>query len=487
MFNQLSQQFLSEEGSHFLPLKQFMQIWEKAWYERSRSSQIFLSDQKEDIFTEDNLFLEDCSQQRSFEETLQQMIKSLLQGQMPVYHPYVFAHLHCPVMTSSLMADFLIHSMNQSMDSWDQAPMATMIEEKVIKDLCTLLHYQNGDGVFTSGGTQSNLMGLLLAREKAKECGYPLHQLRAYTSEVTHFSIRKGWRLLGFSDQQLIVIPVDSTFCIDLTLLAEQIAQDKKEGLIPFLLVGTYGTTNFGSLDPISHMSLIAKKNHLWFHVDACYGGGHLFCQEQDEVSLLLKGADSLAIDFHKMLYQSISCSAFLIQDKKHFQLLHEHHSYLNREEDEEEGMINLVGKSLQTTRSFDALKVYMTFQLCGRGKLKEILTKSLNQVDYYRHYLRQQKDLILCEPTNLHILCFQFVPPSLKSHQINDFQKKMRQEMLKLGHCSFGQMTFRDKVYLKMTLLNPFLKDDDCEQLVMKMRTLTPMILEKFFHEHQS
>lgn len=184
------------------------------------------------------------------EAAIARAVEYFLKDSLSVHHPQCVAHLHCPSLVVSQAAEVLINATNQSMDSWDQSPSATIIEMKLIDWLRTRVGYQPGDaGVFTSGGTQSNLMGLMLARDaffaakghSIQQDGLigDLRKIRVLCSENAHFSVQKNMALLGLGYQSVILVKTDDCSRMDLNDLAAKIAQCNANGEQILAIVAT--------------------------------------------------------------------------------------------------------------------------------------------------------------------------------------------------------------------------------------------------------
>lgn len=409
---------------------------------------------------------------RVLELTKQKILPNMLRTPSTDYMP----HLHGPAVLESLASELIISAYNQSMDSWDQAPVATEIEVEVIRHLCALYNLgQQADGVFTSGGSQSNQTAIILARDwycseilkfDVKKYGLPeqFKKLRMYTSEISHFSMEKSAHILGLGYESVVKIPVDSKKRMDTTVLKKRIAQDIEEGNLPFLVVGTVGTTDFGSIDPLFEIAAVCKEHNIWFHADAAYGSGVILSDAYKNRVAGLALCDSITVDFHKMFLLPISCSAVLVKDAADFDALTIHADYLNREEDEEDGYINLVDKSLQTTRRFDALKVWMSFLCRGKDGWSEIITKSMENASYlYTLLKKNQRFSVIAEPEITSVV-FRFVSGTEKDDDIN---RAVRRTLLHKHGIVVGQTVADGNVCLKFTLLNPLMTHKKLEQLI--------------------
>ncbi|MDN5696680.1 MAG: pyridoxal-dependent decarboxylase, partial [Rubrobacter sp.] len=225
--------------------------------------------------------------------TLREVGGAALANSVAVSHPRAMAHLHCPPLVAALAAEHLISAANQSLDSWDQSPSATILEQKLVRWLCDLFGINEGraDGVFTSGGSQSNLMGLLLARNRyardwlgvdVQRDGLPpeASRLRILCSEAAHFTVRQSAALLGLGESAVVAVRTDERQRMSPRALDARLDELDREGLLPIAVVGTAGTTDFGSIDPLEELADRAVERELWLHVDAAYGGALILSDE---------------------------------------------------------------------------------------------------------------------------------------------------------------------------------------------------------------
>ena len=418
--------------------------------------------------------------EKVFELTKQKILPNLLRTTSTDYVP----HLHGPGLKETIASELIISTFNQSMDSWDQSPVATEIEVETINHLCKLYGYnENSDGVFTSGGSQSNQTAIILARDwfcneilkydvKKNGLNENCSKLRMYTSEISHFSMEKSAHILGLGYQAVVKVPVDSRKKMDISALKALIQKDKQEGNIPFLIVGTVGTTDFGSIDPLHEVAEIARENSMWLHADAAYGSGVIMSDKYKERVSGLELCDSITVDFHKMFLMPISCSAVLIKDARDFDALTIHADYLNREEDEEDGYTNLVDKSLQTTRRFDALKVWTSFQVRGKDGWNTIINTALENAQYFYNRLSLDKDFeVICEP-EISSVVFRY-KGNLDNKQADEVNKTIRRTLLHKHGIVIGQTVSNDNVCLKFTLLNPLITHEKIDEIMDLIKKL--------------
>ena len=395
------------------------------------------------------------------------------------------AHLHGPALIETIAAELILSTFNQSMDSWDQSPVATEIELEVVAALCKLFGYgTESDGVFTSGGSQSNLSGIMLARDwfcntklnhDIKKFGLPenYRKLRLYTSEISHFSMEKSTHLLGMGYDAVVKVPVDARQKMDIAVLRRLVEEDVKAGNIPFCAVATIGTTDYGSIDNVEEINAICKEYGMWLHADAAYGSGVIMSEEYRSRIGNLSLCDSITVDFHKMFVMPISCSAVLLKDGKNFEVLTLHADYLNREEDEEDGYTNLVGKSMQTTRRFDALKVWIAFQTRGKDGWSNLISTCVENAAYWYKCLKANTRFEVVTEPEISSVVFRVLPGKNCSEDADTLNKKIRRALIHEHGIVIGQTVFNEAVHLKFTLMNPlitFEKLDKMQELILSM-----------------
>lgn len=406
------------------------------------------------------------------EMTKEKILPNLLKTSSTDYMP----HLHSPATLESIASEVIISTFNQSMDSWDQAPVATEIEVEVINHLCKMYGYDTkADGVFTSGGSQSNQTAIILARDwfcneilkyDVKKFGLPQNyqKLRMYTSEISHFSMEKSAHILGLGYQSVVKVPVDKNKKMDMQIFKQLVEKDIQDGNIPFLAVATIGTTDFGSIDNVKEMSELCKKYNMWLHADAAYGSGVILSEEYKHRLEGINLCDSITVDFHKMFLLPISCSAVLVKDGSTFDALTIHADYLNRQEDEEDGYTNLVDKSLQTTRRFDALKVWISFQARGKDGWSKIITTSMSNAQYFYQQLSNDKNFEVITKPEISSVVFRYI--SEKTENTDEINKKVRRQLLHNHGVVIGQTVSNGHVCLKFTLLNPLMTHEKLDSL---------------------
>ncbi|WP_251978759.1 pyridoxal phosphate-dependent decarboxylase family protein [Salinicola avicenniae] len=420
----------------------------------------------------------------NLESSLEEVQRLYLDHAVHFHDSRYVAHLNCPITLPSILAEAIATPLNTAVETWDQSAGATLIEQKLIDWTTARIGLGDAaDGVFTSGGTQSNLMALMIARDHAcaampghagnRHHGLPdnFRQLRILTSDVSHFSVQKAAALMGLGYDAVIPVPTDAEQRLDAEALETILAECDRDGRVPFALVATAGTTDFGSIDPLPRLAAICQSRGLWLHVDAAYGGGLLLSRRYRHWLAGIEQADSVGVDFHKTFFQPVSCSACLVRDRTHLRYVTYHADYLNPRDQADEGTPDLVNKSLQTTRRFDALKLWMTLRMQGADQLGRYLETVIDLTRETYRTLTARDDFEVLTAPALSTLVFRYTPAGVEADaDIEAVNRDIRQALSRQGEAVIAATRVAGRLYLKFTLLNPLTQAEDLARLIERI-----------------
>jgi L-2,4-diaminobutyrate decarboxylase len=395
--------------------------------------------------------------------------------------PACAGHLHCPPLAVAVAADLVASALNQSLDSWDQAPAATALEPLVVRALARLagLDPDRAGGVVTSGGTASNLMGLLLARDRALrtafgvdvgETGLPgqaAGRLRVLCSADAHFSLARAAALLGLGERAVLPVATDGAHRMDPTALTMALAETRRRGEVPVAVVATAGTTDFGAIDPLDAIAAVCAEQDVWLHVDAAYGGGALFSSRLAPLLTGLARADSAALDLHKLGWQPVAAGVFLIRDAAFLEPLARQVAYLNPADDEESGYPSLLGRSLRTTRRPDVLKIAVSLRALGRAGLGALVDRCHDLAWHAARGIAAHPRLELDAEPVLTTVVFGYRPRAAGDDVRDRVNAALRRRLLREGRAVVGRTEAGGRVRLKLTLLNPHATEADVDRLL--------------------
>ncbi|WP_299252857.1 aspartate aminotransferase family protein [uncultured Aquimarina sp.] len=446
--------------------------------------QFYSGDLISDFGSKKHLITPNSQVNLTIDEALKEVKELYLDHTIAFHHPNYVAHLNCPVLLPAIIGDLVASSVNTAIETWDQSTSATLIEQEMIRWICAEMKLPDtSDGVFTSGGTQSNFMALLLARDdyafkhfglNLKENGWSdvVSKFRFFCSEKAHFSIRKNAALMGMGYNAVIPVPTDDKMKMESDALVQAIEKEKQLGNIPIAVVATAGTTDFGSFDPLETIAKIAKEYGIWFHVDGAYGGSYILTETHQHLLSGIAHADSVTIDFHKTMFQPVCSSAFLVRDTKHFKYVSYYADYLNPLEHRDEEFPNLIEKSIQTTRRFDALKLWFSLKMTGAKTIGSFLEKvHYLALDLY-YNIKDDVCFEVVHKPELSTLVFRYKVPEVTSNTVHDtINLYIKNKLFKSGQASVASTKLDGKVYLKFTLLNPKSTIDDLLNIIQMIK----------------
>jgi aromatic-L-amino-acid decarboxylase len=300
-----------------------------------------------------------------------------------------------------------------------------------------------------SGGSISNLIALTAARDKHKIKNEKIPKSVVYLSHQAHHCIHKALRIIGLEDVIIRYTQLDEFFKINSVVLENQIKSDKKNGLNPFLVIASAGTTDVGAIDPLNEIAEISKKHKLWFHVDAAYGGFFILTSKKD----LFKGiekADSIVVDPHKGMFLPYGLGAVLIKDAK--AVLHSHHYSANYMQDAatDDLLKSPANISPELTKHFRGLRLWLPLQLHGLKPFIACLEEKLLLTRYFREKLKTLGFNVGPEP-DLSVSYFWY---PVKSNQ-NEFNKRLMDYIHQDGSVFLSSTILDNKFVIRMAILS--------------------------------
>ncbi|WP_435735949.1 pyridoxal-dependent decarboxylase [Cellulosimicrobium sp. PMB13] len=400
------------------------------------------------------------------------------------HDPAYAAHLNCPVALPAVGAEAMLAAINTSVDTYDQSTVATLMERRLVTWTAERVGYAAGDGVFTSGGTQSNLHALFLAREHAVERerrtgaarSDVLPRLRVLTSASSHFSVARSAFLLGLADDAVVTVAADADGRLDPAALAGALARVLAAGDVVMAVVATAGTTDRGCVDPLAAVADACDAAGAWLHVDAAYGCGLLVSPTRRHLLDGIERSRSVTVDYHKAFFQPVSASALLVRDPADLARVAHHADYLNPLENAEP---NQVDKSLQTTRRFDALKLWATLRALGAEGIGRMVDAVCDLAAAVHADLADDPDLRVVARTDLSTVLFRYEPAGLAREHADRLVPLVRRVLFESGRALVAKTVLDGVPCLKLTLLNPDVTLDDVRRVLDLVRTTAQALVD--------
>jgi glutamate/tyrosine decarboxylase-like PLP-dependent enzyme len=327
-------------------------------------------------------------------------------------HPSYFGLFNPAVTAMGVAADTLIAAYNPQLAAWSHSPLPNEIENRLIKEFGNLFFASEvADGTFTSGGAEANHTAILTAMtdrfhsfQKIGLQGISEKPV-LYISNESHHSFLKAARFCGLGADSVRTINADSSFRMSTIELRRQIDSDIHDGFTPFLLIGTIGTTSCGAIDPLDELYKIAKEKKLWFHVDAAWGGAIGILPEFKAEIEGLSNADSITFDAHKWLSVPMGAGMFLTSHPEIMQQAFGiETAYMPVKNSST--VINPFHHSIQWSRRFIGLKLFLSLSVAGWDGYREVLRHMLQMGEYLKERLKEEGWHILNDSI-LPVVCF--------------------------------------------------------------------------------
>ncbi len=373
-------------------------------------------------------------------------------------HPKSYSFVPGPSNYVSVMSDTLATGFNIFSGGWVGSPAAATIEIVTVNWLLKLFNFQvkKGGGIFTSGGSMANLTALATARKV--KCSEDFSKAVIYLSDQAHSSNIKAISILGFRKEQVRIIPTDMEFKFSINKLKNAIARDKLEGLQPFCLVASSGTTNTGTIDPLDELSAICKAENMWLHVDGAFGAAAILSKNGKKMLKGIEKADSLTIDPHKWLFQPYEIGCLLVQNHKWLKgTFSEKATYL-RDIEGNESEINFYDHGIELTRNFRALKFYMSVKTFGLKAFRKAINYNIQLAERVEAELRQSTTWEVVSPATLAIINFRYHPVGQKftDRKLDQINQKISAKVLASKEALLVTTMLHGQVVLRMCLINP-------------------------------
>jgi L-2,4-diaminobutyrate decarboxylase len=417
--------------------------------------------------------------------TLRRLAQIWIEYGLDLSHPRAAAHLQPPPLAIAVVADTLASISNASLDTYDSGPAGIAIERWLVRALAELAGLgPHADGVLTPGGSLSNMLGLLLARDaialrqnvNARIEGISaLPRPVVLCSELAHFSVHRACAALGLGEAAVRPVPTDERRRMRPDVIEQILESLDRSRETPLAIVATAGTTDFGSIDPLGEIATIAAQHEIWLHIDAAYGFGMLFSNRLSHKLAGIERADSITLDLHKVGWQPAAASVLLLGDRAHFGALEREVAYLNPSDDTAAGLDGLLGRSLQTTRRADALKVVATLLAHGRSGLGEMVDICHDLARYAAERIARESELELVWTPELTTVLFRYRCQRPHGERRDDeVNGALRRRLLERGVALLGRTAVKlagpdasECVCLKLTLLNPSATPGDIDDLI--------------------
>ncbi|XP_043832057.1 glutamate decarboxylase 1-like [Dromiciops gliroides] len=407
-------------------------------------------------------------------------------------HPRFFNQLSSGLDMIGLAAEWLTATANTNMFTYEISPVFIVMEIMLLKKMYEIIGWGEieADGIFSPGGSISNLYSILVARYKTfpeiKTKGMAvLPKIVLFVSEHSHYSIKKTAAVLGIGTDNVIEVKCDERGKMIPLELEENILRAKRMGLTPFYVSATAGTTVYGAFDPLDNIADVCERHSLWMHVDAAWGGGLLMSKKHSYKLHGIERANSVTWNPHKLMGVPLQCSVILIREKGLLESCNQMCAgYLFQPDKHYDIVYDTGDKTIQCGRHVDIFKLWLMWKAKGTSGFEVQINTFMELADYLYKILKKKEnfELVFDAEPELTNVCFWYIPPRLKSisneyerqQELQKIAPKIKALMIEEGTTMVSYQPLGDKVnFFRMVFSNPATKQTDVDFLIDEIERL--------------
>jgi aromatic-L-amino-acid/L-tryptophan decarboxylase len=384
----------------------------------------------------------------------------IVPGMVHWSHPMFLGYFGWTITAPGILGEILTAPLNVNAMTWRTCPAATELETVVIDWLRQWVGLSDEfEGVIYDTASVGIMHALAVAREEAapatRKLGLTdrdLPRFRIYTSDQAHSSAEKAAIALGLGEENVIRVPSDAQFRMDVVSLGQAITKDRQKGSHPMAVVATVGTTSTASVDPVPEIANICQHERLWLHVDAAYGGGFSMVPEYESVRKGWELADSMVINPHKSVFVPLDFSVLYVRDlarlRRVFSLVPE---YLRGDTVEAEK--NYMDYGIQLGRRFRALKAWVIWRSLGRAGVVARLREQIHLVNLLADWIKKDDHFELSARPSMGVVCFRFIDADEK--KLDQLNTDIVERINASGRAYLTQTKLRGRTVMRIGLGN--------------------------------
>lgn len=382
-------------------------------------------------------------------------------------HPGFLAYVSsCPTFPA-LLGDWIATGFNFFAGVWPIAPGPNEIEMVVLDWIRRWMGMPaSASGLLTSGGSAANMTAFVAARHAAVDRGADINKLIVYTSAHAHSSVVRAAWISGIPRSNVRLVETDELFRIVPSDLKRAVEEDRKEGLTPFVVAASAGTTNTGSVDPLNELADYCDGDRLWLHVDAAYAGFAVLTEEGRRMLDGIGRADSLTVDPHKWLFVPFECGCLMMKDPNilsdAFRIMPEYLKDVQPAEEE----VNFADRGEQLTRYSRALKIWMSVNYFGTAAISHEIQRGMERARLLESLVASSSDFEILCPAQFGIFCFRATPASVQPAQLDALNERINARVVAGRRFLISPTRLRGNYSLRMCTLGYRTTDDDIRRL---------------------
>ena len=419
------------------------------------------------------------------------VLEEFLADSVHLHHPNYVGHQVVPPAPAAALAALTDALLSNGMAIYEMGAAASALERIVTETFARMLELAPGAGGFlTSGGTLANLTALLAARARRwPEAGGDVWErgqagLRPclLVNAQAHYCIDRAVRIMGWGAEGIVHVPYDAEFRMRTELIDETLAAARGRGLTPLALVGSACTTATGSYDDLDALADAAERHGLWLHVDGAHGAAVRLDPERAHLVAGLERADSLTLDFHKMLLApALTTGLFFRDGRDAYRTFHQRADYLLNFDAGEEDWYNYGRRTFECTKHAMSLRVYTLLSEYGEPLFRDYVARVGALARELARLVTAAADLELLLPPDVNIVCFRYRPygRAATATELDDLNALIRAAILADGHRYLVQTQLAGRTWLRCTITNPLTEPNHLAELVADVTSRGQMLTD--------
>lgn len=410
-------------------------------------------------------------------ESLDSFLKRIIDYSIHIHHPHYIGHQVTSPLPLTALVQFCTTLLNNGAAIYEMGPVSMAMEKNVIMRFGSMIGFRSGfDGIFTHGGTAGNLTSMLAARQAKTEYniwddGVKEKERPGYMiSEQAHYSVGRNVKIMGLGEASIVKVPVDSKFRLRTDLLEEIKNNAEKNGIKIISVVASSCSTATGSYDDLNAVADFCEKYDLWMHVDGAHGMGVLFSEKHHGKINGIERADSIVIDFHKMLLvPALNTLVMFKNGERSFETFAQKASYLFQKS-QKNVWYNSAIRTIECTKSALGIIAYTALKYYGGSYYKEYIDSRYDLAKVFSEMIRSDKNFSIAVEPESNIVCFRYSPESQAGADLNAINSEIRSRIIKEGSFYIVQVELEGKIWLRVTVINPVTSADDLKALLKRV-----------------
>lgn len=419
-------------------------------------------------------------------ESLDSLIKRIIDFSIHIHHPRYIGHQVTSPLPVAILTQFCTTLLNNGAAIYEMGPVNMAMERNVIDKFGSLIGYEKGyDGIFTHGGTAGNLTAMLAARQSKTDYNIweegvkENHRPGYMMSEQSHYSIARNVKIMGLGENSIIRVPYDSAYRMSTGLLEDYKKKSEDSGIKIIALIANSCSTGTGSYDDLDKIADFCERHGLWMHVDGAHGMGVLFSDKYRNRVRGIERADSVVIDFHKMLLvPALNTLVMFRKGERSFETFAQKASYLFKRTQSKE-WYNSATRTIECTKSALGIIAYTALKYYGENYYREYIDSRYELASEFAMMIRSEPRLELAVEPMSNIVCFRYAPEGQNEISKNHVNELIRERIIKEGSYYVVQTETEGKIWIRLTIINPVTSLENLKNLADRIKELGEEVLK--------